>query len=60
MSRIDIVKGNGDKKVRIHDDGYGLELLTMRNGWQWSGAGVDDEILDLIVDAINDYKKSRA
>jgi len=36
-------------------DGYGLELYTMRNGYQWSGVGVDDEMLSMIKAAIDEH-----
>ena len=56
MAETNIIIEHGKKKVRLHDDGYGLELLTMRNGYQWTGAGVDDELLDMLAQVIAKYK----
>ena len=47
------------RRVTIHNDGYGLELLTMRNGHQSTGQPVDDELLDMIAECIAEYKKSK-
>ena len=56
MSRtIYALKESGRKKVKIADDGYGLEFYTMRNGYQWSGFGVDIELLVMMRDAIDEY-----
>lgn len=45
----------GKKKVKIEKDDYGLTLLTMMNGFQWWGNSVDDELLEMIRDAIGRY-----
>lgn len=49
---------NGNRGVRIRDERYGdterFELLWMKNGWQWSGAGVDAELLRMIRDICDD------
>lgn len=57
MSKIlyTIIESGSKKKVRIEDRGYGLEFFTMRNGWQWSGFGVDDELLSMMQKAIEEY-----
>lgn len=47
---------DGKRKVKIQNDGYDLQLLTMRNGFQWTGQPVDDELLDMIIECINQYK----
>lgn len=47
----------GKKGARIKNDGFGLELYTMRNGYQWNGSGVDMEIMDMIIECIEKYKK---
>lgn len=54
-----ILKESGKNKVKIVRDIYGLDLFIMRNGQQWFGHGVDDEILKMTVDAINDYFSCR-
>ena len=47
----------GKRGVRVRDDGFGIELLWTRNGWQWAGAGVDTELLRMIRDACDDALK---
>ena len=54
---IEIIVTNGDDKVKITNSGYGLELYSMRNGWQWSGIDVDGNQLDMIVECIENYRK---
>jgi hypothetical protein len=54
--KLNIVSERGKKAVRLHDDGYGLELLTRRNGYQWTGAPVDDDILEMLEEVIDAYK----
>ena len=49
------LKENGDNRVKITDNGYGLEFYVMRNGRSWSGFGVDFELLVLMGDVINEY-----
>jgi len=56
--RVLILNENGKKKVKIQDDGYGLELYTMRNGYQWTGQGVDIEILEMMRTTISTYLDS--
>lgn len=53
----DIEKRSGKKAVRIvHDTKYDqIDLCTMRNGFQWTGAAVDRELLGMIRDAINEF-----
>lgn len=46
---------SGKKAVKITSDEFGLEFYTMRNGYQWSGFGVDDELLEMMRDAIDRY-----
>ena len=43
----------GKKKVKITDDGFGLEFHTMRNGYQWTGFGT--ELLTMMKEAIDEY-----
>jgi hypothetical protein len=50
-----IIEHGERKKVKIQDSGYGVEFLTMRNGFQWSGFRVDDEILSMMKEAIEQY-----
>lgn len=39
---------------RIRGDGFGLEFLWTRNGWQWVGGGVDVALLKTMRDTINE------
>lgn len=55
-----IEKRSGKKGVAIRENKHGLELLTVRNGYQWSGAPVDDDILDMLQEAIAEFKAMRA
>ena len=50
-----IKESSEKKKVKIEDDGFGLYLFIMRNGHQWTGSSVDDELLSMIRSAIDDY-----
>lgn len=50
-----VFKEDGQMKVKIADYGFGLELNTMRNGFQWSGQQVNEKMLRMIRDAINEY-----
>lgn len=43
------------KKVKIEKDGHCTTLLVMRNGYQWNGTGVDDQLLKMIRACIDDY-----
>ena len=54
------IKISDKKAVKIERDKYSLSLLTIRNGLQWSGCTVDEDMLDTIVDCIGDYKKAVA
>ena len=55
MADINIVAKKGERKVTIMDEGYGLNLLLMTNGWQTTGTGVDKELLIMIKECIDKY-----
>jgi hypothetical protein len=57
MNNILVLKESGRKKVKITNYGFGIEIYIMRNGWQWSGSGVDDQLLLMIKDSIEEYFK---
>ena len=58
MDEVIVTISHCKKAVQISNDGiYGFEMKTMRNGFQWSGFPVDDELLDMIAEAIDAYKK---
>ena len=54
--KVEIEKRIGRKKVKLECDGYGMYLFTMRNGSHWNGMAVDDELLDMILEVVNEYK----
>ena len=54
-NKILVLVEDGRKKVKIQDDGYGLEIYTTRNGYQWTGQGVDKKMLRMIRNAITKY-----
>ena len=58
--RFSIEVGTGKKRVKLEHDGYAFSLLTMINGFQWSGATVDDEILEMIKVLLDKYESSKA
>ena len=51
----EILKENGNIKARVTSDEYGAELLTMRNGWQWTGQPMTPELARLTVEALQQY-----
>ena len=55
-----IEKRNGKKGVVIREDKLGVEVLTMRNGYQWSGMPMDAELIDMLQEAIAEFKATRA
>lgn len=55
-----IEKRNGKKGVVIREDRWGVEVLTMRNGYQWSGMPMDEELIDMLQEAIAEFKAMRA
>lgn len=55
-----IEKRNGKKGVVIREDKWGVEVLTMRNGYQWSGMPMDAELIDMLQEAIAEFKATRA
>lgn len=44
----EIVIENGNKKVRMSEDKYGVYLSVTHNGYQWTSVQVDEQILDMI------------
>ncbi len=56
---LEVITTRGDRKVKIVHDGYSRHLFTMMNGFQWSGAPIDDEIIYMIEEVISTYKVER-
>ena len=52
---MEVLKQNGNKRVKIIDDKYGTDFHTMRNGFSWSGFPVDIELLKIMKDTITEY-----
>lgn len=54
---MDVEKIDGKKGVRIVENKRyeEIDLLTMRNGFQWIGAPVDRKLLVMVRDAINEF-----
>jgi len=50
---------NGNRKVKIIEKNGGIYLFTTRNGYQWSTAQVDDEIMRMIKRVIFIYLTDR-
>ena len=57
---MEIEKRNGKRGVVIREDKYGIEVLTMRNGYQWSGMPMDAELIDMLEQAIVEFKNTQA
>ena len=55
MKRKNIIKENGKLKAKIEDDGYDVTLLTMRNGFQWTGQPIDKELAKLTIEVLQEY-----
>lgn len=51
---IDIVKENGKLKAKVSINIYGAELLTMRNGYQWTGQPMSPELTRRTIDALHE------
>ena len=48
---------NDKRSVSIKNDGYGLQLMIMTNGFFSTGCGIDDEILQMLTDVIKEYRE---
>ena len=58
--KMEIEKRNGKRGVVIREDKYGIEVLTMRNGFQWSGMPMDAELIDMLEQAIVEFKRTQS
>ena len=57
MEDLEVYSHAGKNKVRIEKTKYGMELSICTNGWQWTGQNVNLEVLELLEDAIEEYKR---
>lgn len=55
MGNVKVEHRDGDRGVKIHEDQYGIEVLTMRNGFQWSGFRADRKLLEMLRDAMREF-----
>jgi len=55
MEKKYIEKTNGKLRAKVEDDGYGTSLLTMRNGYQWTGQPMEPELAKLTIEALQEY-----
>ena len=53
--KFEIVKENGTVKARVRNDGFGEELSTMRNGYQWTGQPISPELARLTIEVLTEY-----
>ena len=51
----EIRRENGKLKAKVVDDGYGVDLLIMRNGYQWTGSGISPELAKLTIEVLQEY-----
>lgn len=61
MSKIiqTCIHTKGIKSSKIEDDGYGLYLQTNKNGFQWQSVPIDDDMIDLILLSLLEYKSNK-
>jgi len=52
------LRENGKIKARVEIDDFDTSLLTMRNGFQWTGQPVSPELATLIIEVLNEYLES--
>lgn len=55
MHKKYIEKTDGKLKARVEDDGYGVSLLTMRNGHQWTGQPISRDLAVLTICVLQEY-----
>ena len=55
MEEIKLLRENGKIKAMVETDDYGSELLTMRNGHQWTGQPISPELARLTIEVLQEY-----
>lgn len=58
MDIKEITRENGKIKAQIREDDYGCSLLTMRNGYQWTGQPMTPELARLTIEVLQEYLDS--
>lgn len=54
------VKQIGKKRVEVQRDNYGINISFTKNGWQSTVVQVPEDMLDMIIDVIDEFKKSES
>ena len=53
---MEIIKDNGKVKAKVViNENYDDELSVMTNGWQWSGAPLNENLAFQVIDALSEY-----
>ena len=55
MNTKEITRENGKIKARLTKDEYDTQLLTMLNGFQWSGQPMTPELARLTIEVLQQY-----
>lgn len=55
MDTKKIIRESGKLKARVDIDKYGAQLMTMRNGFQWSGAEITPVLAELTIEVLREY-----
>ncbi|WP_067986172.1 hypothetical protein [Neptuniibacter pectenicola] len=55
MNTKEIVRENGKIKAKLTKDDYDTQLLTMRNGFQWTGQPMTPELAKLTIEVLQQY-----
>jgi len=50
---------NKNKIVRLEKDAYSLNLMACRNGYQYSGMTIDEDMLPIIKQIIEDWERNQ-
>jgi len=59
MNTTKIVKrAHGKKEIELYRNNGGISISFMKNGWQADIVTIDNEMLDMLSDVIDDYRKS--
>ena len=56
MEQTQILREDGDNKVRILTDRYGTHLEISKNGWQWTGTEINDSLTKLLIEALQKHE----
>lgn len=51
-----IERRHGDKSIVIKSGKYGVELMVMQNGFQWTTVNLDAELLNMLGAVVTQFK----